>query len=137
MWKVDIRGAYRHCPVRVIDQLLHCFQWRGKFYVDYNLSFGCRAAPAIWNLFADLICWIAHRVLHLPGLIHWVDDFFGIVVGAYGDALQAYTGFLALLSLLGVIAALDQCGFPMPCPSLRGVSTRLPCNDGLHSPPRL
>ena len=56
--KLDIKHAFRLCPVRPDQRPLLCYRWRGLFYVDTRLPFGGRSSPAIFNSFADLLAWI-------------------------------------------------------------------------------
>ena len=58
MAKVDIRHAFRLCPVREADWPLLCYVWQGKYYVDTRLPFGGRLSPATFNTFADVLTWI-------------------------------------------------------------------------------
>ena len=43
MAKVDIRHAFRLCPVRPQDFKLLGMFWQGNYYVDTRLPFGCRS----------------------------------------------------------------------------------------------
>lgn len=74
--KMDIRHAFRLCPVRPEDwQLLgHCFN--NQYFVDTRLPFGSRSSPYIFNLFADLLLWILIFQFSIPTALHYLDDFF-------------------------------------------------------------
>ncbi|KAF5384415.1 hypothetical protein D9615_003302 [Tricholomella constricta] len=77
MMKLDLESAFRHIPVRPADWPLLGFVWQDKFYFDIVLGFGCRAAPYIFNLFAEALHWILQR--NIPArLRHYLDDFLGI-----------------------------------------------------------
>ena len=53
--KIDIRHAFRICPVR-LDQLhLLGFQWGGFFFVDTRLPFGSHSSPFLFNQYVDLL----------------------------------------------------------------------------------
>ena len=75
MAKVDIRHAFRLCPVRVSDWPLLCYAWKGKYYVDTRLPFGGRSSPAIFNTFADTLNWILKHHGQIEFVVHYLDDF--------------------------------------------------------------
>lgn len=56
--KVDIKHAFRLCPVRPSQWGLLGYEWQGCYFVDTRLPFGCRSSPFLFNAFADLLCWI-------------------------------------------------------------------------------
>ena len=55
MAKLDIRHAFRLCPVRPDQWGLLEYCWQGQFFVDTRLPFGSRSSPFIFNTFADLL----------------------------------------------------------------------------------
>ena len=59
MAKIDIKNAFRLCPVHPLDHHLLGMKWRGSFYFDQILPFGLRSAPFIFNCLADTLEWIA------------------------------------------------------------------------------
>ena len=122
LFKVDIRSAYRHCSIRLLDQLFHVFCWHNEYYVDHNLSFGFCTAPAIWNRFANLICWIANQRLDpsTAKIAHYVDKFYGIVRGSQVVADSVFFGFLTLLSFLGVLILDEKLIHPTKAMTLVG-----------------
>ena len=76
MSKIDIQHAFRLLPVKESQWPLLGIQWLGQYYVNTRLPFGLRSAPAIFNNFADLICWIIQNITHNPNIIHYSDDYF-------------------------------------------------------------
>ena len=74
MGKIDIKHAFRLCPVRMADWPLLCFQWNNAFYVDLRLPFGSRSSPGIFNSFADALCWIL-ITQGIRWILHYLDDF--------------------------------------------------------------
>ena len=48
----------------------------GYYFIDTRLPFGLRSSPAIFNQFADLLCWILQYKYQLKFLVHYADDFF-------------------------------------------------------------
>ena len=82
MGKLDVRHAFRLCPVRRELWPLLCFQWEGGFYVDMVLPFGGRSSPAT-NDFADALAWI---FAHAGG----VAALFIILMTTFGPELRGY-----------------------------------------------
>ena len=58
MAKLDIKHAFRLCPVRPDQWGLLGYSWDDQFFVDTRLPFGSRSSPFIFNTFADLLLWI-------------------------------------------------------------------------------
>ena len=52
------------------------YYWEGYYFVDTRLPFGLRSSPAIFNQFADLVCWVMQYKFSLPDLVHYADDYF-------------------------------------------------------------
>lgn len=74
--KVDLKNAFRLCPVRPDDWHLLGICWRGQFYVDKCLPFGLRSAPFLFNMVADSLEWILRYHFHQQYCFHYLDDFF-------------------------------------------------------------
>ena len=73
MAKIDIKHAFRLCPVRPEDyQLLGMF-WEGQYYIDTRLPFGGRSLPFIFNNFADALAWVVIFVCGIPHVLHYLD----------------------------------------------------------------
>ena len=76
--KIDVESAYRCIPVRPEDWPLLGFSWGDKFYFDAVMQFGITSATAIFEWYSSAAQYIAEKLLHLPYLVHYVDDFFNI-----------------------------------------------------------
>ena len=76
MAKLDLKNAFRLCPVRKEDWWLLGFKWDKKFYVYTSLPFGSRSSPAIFNQFAGLLCWLYVQIGEIPTVTHYLDDYF-------------------------------------------------------------
>ncbi len=74
MAKLDVRSAFRLCPVRPKDHHLLGMRWQGQYIFDRVLGLGLRSAPFIFNSLATAIEWLAREA----GIeeIHYLDDFF-------------------------------------------------------------
>ena len=110
MAKLDIRHAFRLCPVRRDQWSLLGYCWQGQFFVDTRLPFGSRSSPYIFNTFADLLLWLLIYVCGIPLVIHYPDDFF-ICSGSQEECRKHMLSMSSLLSELGVPIADDKtCG---------------------------
>ena len=76
MGKIDIKHAFRICPVAPEQWYLLCFRWLGQFFTDTRLPFGSRSSPFIFNTFAIALAWIMVTIGQIGFLIHYLDDFF-------------------------------------------------------------
>ena len=70
MAKIDIKNAFKICPVRKEDWSLLCFIWDKAFYFYTALPFGARSSPAIFNSFANLLCWIYGEHGEIRNILH-------------------------------------------------------------------
>eukprot|EP00117_Sycon_ciliatum_P029789 scpid74607/ scgid1212/ len=64
--KVDIRNAFRLCPVAPSDWHLLGIRWNGMYYYEKVLPFGLRSSPFIFNQLATAINWVLVHVGSLP-----------------------------------------------------------------------
>ena len=76
MAKIDIKHAFRICPVEKAQWPLLCYTWQDAFFVDTRLPFGSRSSPYIFNALADLLMWILLFVAGIRHCIHYLDDYF-------------------------------------------------------------
>ena len=58
MAKVNLKNAFRLCPVRQEDWHLLSIHWHDKYFVDKCLPFGLRPTPYLFNMVADALEWI-------------------------------------------------------------------------------
>ena len=101
MAKIDMKSAFRLCPVHPSYHNLFGMKWRGPFYFDHVLPFGLMSAPFIFNCLA-----IQQGVTHIH---HCLDDFF---VAGSPDSEQCSQHLHTLVSLctaLGVQLDDDNC----------------------------
>ena len=120
MAKVDIKHAFRLCPVRPDEWPLLCFVWAGAFFFDSCLPFGLRSSPFIFNSFADALLWCLSNQLAIDRIIHYLDDFFLCHVSF--DACQTdMQRLIALFNHLGVPLAPDKVCGPSTCITFLGI----------------
>ena len=118
--KIDIKHAFRICPVSPEQWPLLCFEWLGQFFTDTRLPFGSRSSPFIFNTFAIALAWIVVNVGGVAHLIHYLDDFFLANVTAQGCQRDIDT-FLSFCSALGVPIAPDKLMGPCTCLTYLGI----------------
>ena len=88
--KVDIKSAFRLLPVHPADRHLLAMEWDNRIYIDGCLPFGLRSAPKLFNILADLLCWIAQQ--HgISQILHYLDDFLLIGPLAHQNANRTLT----------------------------------------------
>ena len=80
MAKIDVKSAFRLCPVRPQDWSYLGMRWNGRYYFDKVLPFGLRSAPYIFNCLADSVTWILRNNYGVNHLYHYLDDF--VTLGA-------------------------------------------------------
>ena len=76
MAKVDLKNAFRLCPVRQEDWHLLGIHWGGQYYVDKCLRFGLHSAPYLFNMVAEALQWILQEHFGVEHSFHYLDDFF-------------------------------------------------------------
>ena len=103
MAKIDIKSAFRLCPVHPADHHLLGMRWRGRFYFDIVLPFGLRSAPFIFNCLADAIEWIATQHGIHP-IHHYLDDFFLAGTPSSPHCLHNLQSLISLCNDLGGFA---------------------------------
>ena len=72
---LDIKHAFRLCPVRSSQWGLLGYCWQGQFFLDTRLPFGSWSSPFLFNNFADLLLWILVAVGGITYIVHYLDDF--------------------------------------------------------------
>ena len=98
MAKVDLKNAFRLCPVRPQDWHLLGICWRDQFYIDKCLPFGLRSAPFLFNMVADALQWILENYFAIPNSFHYLDDFFMAGPPDSPHCQQALSDMLTLCS---------------------------------------
>ena len=101
--KVDLKNAFRLCPVRPDDWHLLGICCRGHFYVNKCLPFGLRSAPFLFNMAADALEWILRYHFHQQYYFHYVDDLF--FVGAPQTEV-CMVALMDMVQLCGQVGAL-------------------------------
>lgn len=120
MSKIDIKHAFRLCPVRKEDWPLLCYAWLDRFFVDLVLPFGSRSSPGIFNNFADALAWILATEGGIAALIHYLDDYF--MCSEDSDLLDQWMqAFIAIFAWLGVPISHEKTVHPCTCLIFLGI----------------
>ena len=99
--KLDVKNAFRLCPVRPSDWYLLGFKWLKLFYYYVALPFGSRSSPAIFNEFADVLCWLFRCKGGITWVDHYLDDYFFVdrLESSCQTVLDAAQGLCAFLQV--------------------------------------
>lgn len=106
--KVDVKSAFRICPVRRQDWPLLGIHWQGQFYFDRVLPFGLRSSPYIFNSVADAVQWILTHKFSIADLLHYLDDFLNVCGQSWTLATQQLEIIKAAFQYLGIPLAADK-----------------------------
>lgn len=116
MAKLDLKHAFRLCPVSPSDWDLLGMHWQGKFYVDLRLPFGLRSSPFLFNRLADAFEWILKHNYAISALMHYLDDYFTV-----GPPLSP----LCASQVNIMVNTADRLGIPLAPDKLEGPTSRL------------
>ena len=120
MAKLDLKHAFRICPVRPEDWELLGIYWKGRYYVDKRLPFGLRSSPALFNSEADAFEWILRHKYGITDILHYLDDYF-LVRGSRAECAESLQNFHAAADFLGIPLAPEKEQGPVQCLTFLGV----------------
>ena len=80
---IDIRNAFRLCPVAPADMHLLGIKWAGQYYFERVLPFGLRSSPFIFDKLASAINWIFANTCYLEHVMHYLDDFLDVCLRTF------------------------------------------------------
>ena len=118
--KVDIKSAFRLIPVHPADRHLLAMRWRDKIYIDGCLPFGLCSAPKLFNILADLLCWIANQ-RGVSCILHYLDNFLIIGPPDSPACKQNLNTFIQLCDSLGIPLASEKIEGPSISLSFLGI----------------
>ena len=116
MAKLDIKHAFRLCPVRLEDRELLGIHWQGQYYIDLRLPFGMRSSPYLFNRLADAFEWLLKTNYHIQDLMHYLDDYF--TVGPANSLVCAH-------NVHTITQVASEVGIPLAPNKLEGPTTQL------------
>ena len=90
VWKSDIEGAYRLCPLHPFWQIKQAVRIGTDFHVDRCIAFGSSASPAIFIAFNSLVTWIAKYKRDVPFITTYVNDSSGC---SWADDISYYAPY--------------------------------------------
>ena len=112
MMKVDIKSAFRLCPVHPNDWHLLGIRWQSKFYFDKVLPFGLRSAPYLFDCLATAVEWLLRSKFHLKDVIHYLDDYLDTCGPSERLAQLHLQIILQVFKYLNIPIAEDKIGGP-------------------------
>ena len=74
--KLDVKSAFRICPVHPSDWHLLGFSFRDYYFVDLCLPFGLRSSVNRFTQLSDTLSWILRNNYNITNVSHYLDDFF-------------------------------------------------------------
>ena len=106
--KIDVRNAFRLCPVRPEDWHLLGIAWQDRFYRNKVLPFGLRSAPYIFNSLSESLEWIIRNTGKIHDILHYLDDFLNVSAPSLPLASLQRTIFLDLFRYLRAPVATEK-----------------------------
>ena len=120
MAKTDVRNAFRILQVHTSDYHLLGIQWKGKWCHDACLPMGLASSCKHFENFSSVIEWIARNKLHIPDIIHILDDFL-IVAKTLSDCGNRLHRFLGLCVDIGIPMAQEKTEGPAHVLTFAGI----------------
>ena len=100
--KLDVKSAFRICPVRHEDWHLLGFTFQNLFFVDLCLPFGLRSSVNRLSRLADLVLWIMQNNYSVIHSTHYLDDYFLAGHAGSDECSQALDKSISLFRRLGI-----------------------------------
>ena len=94
--KLDVKSAFRICPVRHEDWHLLGFTFQNLFFVDLCLPFGLRSSVNRFSRLADLVLWIMQNNYSIIHSTHYLDH------AGSDECNQALATSISLFRRLGI-----------------------------------
>ena len=113
MAKLDIKSAFRICPVRQEDWHYLGFSFMGLYFVDLCLPFGLRSSVERFTQLSDSLLWIMKNNHKIVNCTHYLDEFF---LAGPPSSPQCHEGMQKTISLfnnLGVLLAPEKIVGPL------------------------
>ena len=74
--KVDVKSAFRICPVSPLDWHYLGFTFADLWFVDLCLPFGMRSSVNRFTQLASSLLWIMQNNYDITDITHYLDDYF-------------------------------------------------------------
>lgn len=113
--KCDIKSAFRLIRVYPGDFELLGLCFKGKYYFDKCLPFGCAISCKIFEMFATFLEWLVREQTNLQTVHHYLDDFIFIGNPNTDQCLSLMGTFQELCREMGVPLNNDKTVQPTTC----------------------
>ena len=100
--KLDIKSAFRICPVRKTDWHLLGFSFQDMYFVDLCLPFGLRSSVNRFSQLADAVLWILQNNYSIVNSTNYLDDCFFAGPAKSSVCQQNLNKAMTLFSNLGI-----------------------------------
>ena len=120
MAKLDIKSAFRLCPVRPEDWELLGIHWEGLYYVELRLPF------ALHSRLADALYFMLTCNYLIEFLTYYLDDFFTAGPAASDTSVKQMQIIIQVFNRLGIPVTPDKVEGPTMCIVYLGI-----CIDSL------
>lgn len=106
--KTDIDSAFRLIPIHPSDHHLLGIQFEDKFFYDTCLPMGASSSCAIFERFSSALQFISVTYLHIPHMVHILDDF--LFMGPVNSPIcqRSLDNFLRFCAQIGVPIKSDK-----------------------------
>lgn len=121
MAKLDVKSAFRICPVQESDWHYLGFSFLGYFFVDLCLPFGLRSSVERFTQLSDSLLWIMKSNYNIKNSTHYLDDFFLAGPPSSSQCLQDMGKTISLFKKLGVPLAPEKMVGPISCLTFLGI----------------
>ena len=74
---LDVAAAYRHLALHPSQYSRSMYYWKGVYYVDTRLCFGCSSGPILFDQMATCLQWILQKLTKTP-MMRLLDDTAGM-----------------------------------------------------------
>ena len=120
--KLDIKSAFRICPVHPADWHLLGFTFCDLFFVDLCLPFGLRSSVNRFTRVADTLSWIMQTNYDIAHSTHYLDDFLLAGEPDSDNCHRDLNKTLQLFDRLGVPLAPEKLVPPTTCLTYLGIT---------------
>ena len=121
MAKVDVKSAFRICPVLQSDWNLLGIKFLDKFFVDLRLPFGLRSSVNRFTRISDTVLWILKHNYNLHNVIHYLDDFFLAAPPHSSLCNEQLQQTISIFQHLGIPLAPEKVVGPTTCITYLGI----------------
>ena len=118
--KTDVKNAFPLIPIRPEDYDLLGISWQGLYYYDRCMPMGCSSSCRTFEMFSTALEWTAQKKLHIPYILHLLDDFL-IVSPSQASCQHQLDNFLMFYRYLGIPMAPEKTVGPSTTLAFAGI----------------